>query len=351
MLRLSVRSSTMIYEIEIESGSLVSGIQGDFAIVDSKFRGDTRWNCLGSFSLQANEKFKTLGSVSRALEAMAKNGMTRSSSFFAIGGGLIQDVATLSFSLYMRGVVWEYVPTTLMAMVDSCIGGKSSINLGKRKNVIGNFYPPRRVRIDPTLISTQSSKDLVCGLTEAAKIQFAKGGDCFYNFLANPASLEPQPGTALDQLVSATLESKKWFIENDEFDRGPRLLLNFGHTFGHALEGASNYKVPHGISVGLGMLAALDFAGPTKSQLARDLRDYLVLILSSLRAEIASYSTEIDWRLFEKNLLSDKKGSASHLLFVLPDSCGRLELKKLPKDSRVVQLARESMNSALEMMG
>ena len=142
-------------------------------------------------------------------------------------------------------------------MVDSCVGGKSSINVGPYKNIAGNFYPPDLVCIDTVFCSSLPRLQVLEGLCEAVKICFASTDDSLerYLSLANPLPKNTD-SKALKDVIALTLSAKKRFIEKDEFDEGVRLLLNFGHTFGHALEGASHYRISHGIAVGLGMLAA-----------------------------------------------------------------------------------------------
>ncbi len=159
-------------------------------------------------------------------------------------------------SVYMRGLQWAYIPTTLLAMCDSCIGGKSSINVGPYKNLVGTFHPPAAIMIDPGLVSTLSLEQTVSGLVEACKICYCRGTAAFQEYL----DLKPSPSMTegqIEQAVLLSLSSKKWFIEIDEFDRAQRLLLNFGHTFGHAIEGASHFRISHGIAVGVGMLCAI----------------------------------------------------------------------------------------------
>ena len=137
----------------------------------------------------------------------------------------------------MRGIAWSYMPTTVLAMVDSCVGGKSSINVGPYKNLVGTFHPPKQIDIDPLLATTLASEQIAAGLIEAAKICFCRGPASFAEYLGQ----EPGVGMgtqALEHVILTSLLAKKHFIEIDEFDKKERLLLNFGHTFGHAIEGA-----------------------------------------------------------------------------------------------------------------
>jgi 3-dehydroquinate synthase len=227
-----------------------------FYLVDEYFAGRIRAAGLNHVVVVAQETAKSLDRIPEIVARMRQLGVSRDTTLVAIGGGVIQDIAGFVASIYMRGIRWMYVPSTLLGMADSCIGGKSSINVGSFKNIVGTFYPPMSIEIDPTLTQTLSSEQRVAGLCEIAKICYCRGPESFSQYLA----LGPTPSSGSDRLAQAiglSLGAKKWFIEVDEFDRGERLLLNFGHTFGHAIEAASDFRICHGVAVGLGMLAAL----------------------------------------------------------------------------------------------
>ena len=211
-----------------------------------------------SHNILAIEQNKTLLTAAQIIEAMRFQGIQRGSHLEAFGGGIIQDLATIVASLYMRGIDWTYYPTTLLGMVDSCIGGKSSINVGNYKNIAGNFYPPKEIIIDVEFCKTLTLTEQVAGLCEAVKICYASQSESFEQFITNFSGLAlPLSSEQLLRLVELSLRTKKTFIEEDEFDRGPRLLLNFGHTFGHAIEAATNFSITHGVAVGMGMLAEI----------------------------------------------------------------------------------------------
>jgi 3-dehydroquinate synthase len=351
VLSLNVRSSAGTYEVRISSGLLAQGVTADFGIIDANLVEPERWNFTATETLFASEDDKSLDSVSRMLRGMADAKISRQSRVLALGGGTVQDVATLSFSLYMRGVQWTYIPSTLMSMVDSCIGGKSSINFEGRKNLIGNFFPPSEVLVDPSIAASQSALGKISGLSEAAKIHFASGGDSFQDFLGNPASLQPGVGEDLDRLVWTTLTAKKWFIEEDEFDLGARRLLNFGHTFGHALEAASSFRIPHGIAIGLGMLAAVEFSSVKTQSLIDDLCVYLTRLLQPIKSEIATWKADVDWAVFRKGIAHDKKSSKEFLVFVIPHEDGSLKISSYSNKTRVLERSAEAMQTAFLRVG
>lgn len=280
-------------------------------------------------SLAATENRKTLETVAEVIEAMRSAGATRGSHLYALGGGIIQDVATFAASCYMRGIAWSYFPTTLLGMVDSCIGGKSSINVGPYKNIAGNFYPPDLVCIDTTFCASLPPVQVLEGLCEAVKICFASTDDAFERYLA---VADPRPSSAdaatLKQIIAITLGAKKRFIEEDEFDTGIRLLLNFGHTFGHALEGASHYRISHGIAVGLGMLASASFSlasgalSPEQPR-AHRLLQYTRALLRAVPG-LGAACREIDLEDCLRRFASDKKHLADRYQIIAIDGEGRL---------------------------
>jgi 3-dehydroquinate synthase len=172
-----------------------------------------------------------------------------------IGGGYAQDIGTLVASLYMRGVKWIYIPTTLAAMGDSCIGGKSSINAGDVKNLVGNFYPPKEVLVDPSFVDTLPKLEIIAGISEIIKICFAKSFDTFsvcdqlITQWQNDGDQEK-----ITEVIQLSLISKQYFVEEDEFDTGIRKLLNFGHSFGPVIEMKNLPNLYHGEAVVLDCL-------------------------------------------------------------------------------------------------
>lgn len=282
-----------------------------------------------SISLAATENVKTLESVARVIEAMRSAGATRSSHLYAVGGGIIQDVGTFAASCYMRGIRWSYFPTTLLGMVDSCIGGKSSINVGPFKNIAGNFYPPDRVCIDTTFCASLPPAQVIEGLCEAVKICFASTDDTFERYLE---VADPRPASAdaatLKRIIAITLAAKKRFIEEDEFDTGIRLLLNFGHTFGHALEGASHYRISHGVAVGLGMLTSAAFSRASgllpaeQSRVARLLHYTRGLLRAVPGLDSACRDIVLEDCL--RRFSSDKKHTADRYYIIAIDGDGQL---------------------------
>jgi len=257
----SVRSSTGSYNVYVGEGNFaesLSRVEDAYILADEFFRPHFRNSAAEPIFIEATEQAKSLDRMPAVIENFRASGLNRTHHLVAIGGGVIQDIASFVASVYMRGIRWSYDPTTVLAMVDSCIGGKSSINVGPYKNLIGTFHPPNPILIDPSVAFSLPPEAFASGLIEAAKITFVRGSESFAKHLACAPSTSMSTAT-LDTLIINSLLAKKHFIEIDEFDKKERLLLNFGHTFGHAIEGASHYSIPHGIAVGLGILCSIAF--------------------------------------------------------------------------------------------
>lgn len=207
------------------------------------------------FQIEASEEAKSFEVLAPIFTWLLKNGMRRDGCLLVAGGGVLQDIGCFIASVLFRGLRWELVPTTLLAQCDSCIGSKSSINIQSYKNQIGTFYPPHRVCLTFDVLRTLPWDQIRSGLGEVIKLHLLTSEDDFRELMADLDSLRGNE-QVLSKWIMHSLEIKKVYIEKDELDKGVRNLLNYGHTFGHAYESASQYAIPHGIGVTLGMLTA-----------------------------------------------------------------------------------------------
>lgn len=301
-----------------------------------------------SIYVEISEGAKTLNTVQGILEKLADARITKSDLIVAVGGGALQDLVTLVASLYMRGIDWIYVPTTLMSMLDSCIGGKSSINIGIHKNVVGNFYPPRQVYIEPNYLTTLELIDITAGISEGVKICFASGKENAENFqkliLAWQANGDDQ---IILQAIFLSLRTKKWFVEIDEFDKKERRLLNFGHSFGHALESGTKFTIPHGIGVFVGMEAAIHHSGSVLA--CNELTEFIVNQVQPVSQSFPKF--EFDSLQFLEAIRSDKKNTSSHQILILPDSKGALNESKIEIHEENFSKCLSSTIQALDKLG
>lgn len=345
MYKLKIASSVESYEVEIYTSGLdLAGY--DFVIADAFFEGNLKLEKI--LYISATEDNKNLSTIERICEAMRKHGVRRNSHVAAIGGGVVQDLATLACSLYMRGIKWDYFPSTLTGMMDSCLGGKSSINVASTKNLIGNIYPPNKVKISTQLAESLPVEDMISGFAEAVKICFARGEESFSKFLSLVSVLPPLLADNLTQLIDHSLGAKQWFIERDEFDTNERQLLNFGHTFGHALEAASKYQITHGVAVAIGMLAATSHDNAFESTDTRKLTQFITELLRPIASDLVLHLENVDWRIFESALRSDKKNTKGALCHILPGPNGSLLKTLIPYEDLAINKAEAALRAAIE---
>lgn len=343
---ISINSKIGNYEINLNSKIETLKFSEHVSVIDSFFQ-DT-FKSSKTFSINSNEGNKNLMTVENIIKFFKEQGVVRDDKILAIGGGFIQDISTLASSLYMRGISWIFIPTTLTAMIDSCIGGKSSLNVGSQKNLIGNFWPPIKIEIDPKFLETLPIEDKIAGLAEASKICFARNAETFTKFIDNTSNLDPQDNAETLNLINLSLLAKKWFIEIDEFDIKERKLLNFGHTFGHALESATNFKINHGVAVAIGMLAESIHPNSGNSNINTSLVEYLTKLLVPIRNYIEKGLADIDWEEFDRQIVSDKKNTNSEFMLILPDSNGALQVCSFSKNEKNLKQNRDTMIKIME---
>ncbi|AKP67510.1 3-dehydroquinate synthase [Companilactobacillus ginsenosidimutans] len=203
-------------------------------------------------TVPVGEKSKSLKFVGEIIETMADNGFTRGDGVIALGGGVVGDLSGTVASLYMRGIAFIQIATSLTAMVDSSVGGKTAVNLGKVKNIIGSFYQPDLVIIDPIFLNSLSERNLVEGYGEVVKCSALEGGD-FFDLTGKINKVDDILSNAPD-LIERSVNFKANVVMKDEKESNLRRILNFGHTLGHAIELLADGKLMHGEAVAIGMV-------------------------------------------------------------------------------------------------
>tara|TARA_R110000868_G_scaffold383578_12_gene650758 strand:- start:10464 stop:11528 length:1065 start_codon:yes stop_codon:yes gene_type:complete len=273
-----VKSSIQDYEVHFVS-SLEEQLQkvyrkGDYIIVDEVVENlhpelkkvlETDKNVI---SINAIEKTKSYEGVIPFIEELIKSGFKRNNRLIAIGGGITQDVTAYIASMLYRGVGWIFFPTTLLAQGDSCIGSKTSINFREFKNQVGGFYPPVSIYIAPMYLKTLGERDIRSGIGEMAHYYFVSGEEDV-TFFEHEFETALKDQSNLGEIIRKSLSIKKSYIEIDEFDKNERIVFNYGHTFGHAIESITNYGIPHGVAVSFGMNMA-NFISVKKGYLQHD---------------------------------------------------------------------------------
>jgi 3-dehydroquinate synthase len=211
--------------------------------------------------LEPGEKHKTIRSVEQLLREMMRSGGDRGSLLIAFGGGIVGDVGGFVASIFMRGIPYVQVPTTLLSQVDSSVGGKTGVNLPEGKNLVGAFHQPRAVFADIASLGTLSDRELRAGLMESVKSGIIRDRALVRYMEENAGAVLGRDPKALERVIAASIRIKAAVVNKDERENGLRMILNFGHTVGHALEQATGYKAMlHGEAVGWGMVAALSVA-------------------------------------------------------------------------------------------
>lgn len=279
--------------------------------------------------IEATEKNKSIGKIIPVFERLVQNQVRRDHRLIAIGGGIIQDITCFIASTLLRGVPWSFVPTTLLAQADSCIGSKSSINLGDTKNILGTFNPPQKIIIHAGFLDTLERKDIQSGVGEIIKVHAIDGIAAHDRLTAEFDQLFTDRSVLLRYIRSALL-IKQRFIEQDEFDQGIRNIFNYGHSFGHAIESATQYTVPHGIAVTIGMDMANQIA--TKRGILPE--EHYCRMNPILRKNYEDYANKpIPIDVMLSALMKDKKNTSTMLGLIFPvGSDAKIQRVQVPPD-------------------
>ena len=264
--------------------------------------------------IEANENSKAILQVLPVIEQLLDNGARRGHTLLAIGGGVIQDIVCFISSVLFRGLDWKFIPTTLLSQADSCIGSKSSINLGKTKNILGTFHPPKSILICPMFLDTLDRCEILSGIGEILKVHTIDGIQSFDNVARDYDALLSDPLVLLKYIQKA-LTIKKKYIEVDEYDQGVRNIFNYGHSFGHAIESATKFEIPHGIAVTIGMDMASRISA-WRGSLTEDHYERMHVVLQK------NYKDYLGVQIPLKPLISalkkDKKNTVESLMLILP---------------------------------
>lgn len=263
------------------------------------------------YTMEMGEGSKSIDVFGKLLETMLQNGFSRKDCVVAVGGGVVGDVAGFAASAYMRGIDFYNVPTTLLSQIDSSIGGKTAVNFGGVKNIVGAFYQPKKVLIDANLLKTLPSRQISNGLAEAVKMALTSDKELFG--LLETGDIN----NSIDEVIIRSLNIKKNVVEQDEKETGLRRILNFGHTIGHGIESSANIKeLYHGECVALGMLPMCSDA----------VRDRVVAVLKKYNLY---RSFPYDWDKIADACFHDKKADGKNVTVTVVNEIGSFEIKTL----------------------
>jgi 3-dehydroquinate synthase len=261
--------------------------------------------------LEATEENKTMEYVLAVVDSLLEIKFSRENRLIVIGGGITQEVGGFAAAIYKRGIDWILVPTTILSMTDSCIGSKVSINHNKTKNMLGMFVAPNEIVISDWFLKSLKDDDIVSGVGEALKLSMIGGPQALEAFMGFYSTKDYMSIIKLASLV------KKQVIERDEFEKHERKVLNYGHTVGHSLEATSNYEIPHGIGVLMGMYI--------KNVLFQEEYEYDFSDLNRFIKEMIPekfFRRCIDFETFKKHILLDKKNRGNEICFIVLEKPG-----------------------------
>lgn len=327
----TIRSGQGDYDV-VTCSSLRQGLSfaqtGDvFAVVDERVHGlhpdlAELFDAQRTYLLPATEDEKTLQGVERLCRFLQQKSASKRSQLVVVGGGITQDIGTFAAHIYYRGIPFTYVPTTLLAMADSCIGAKCAVNLGEFKNQLGFFQSPASVVVWPGFLKTLSTNDVRSGFGEIVKLAITSGSD---DYGSTERHLNER-GFDLEEVQTAivrSLETKRRVIEQDEYEKDLRRTLNYGHTFGHALESLTQHEVPHGLAVAWGIDVANYVA--MRSEL---LDTNTFERVHSLLARHFGFATRAsyDAPTLVAAMRRDKKAAGSTVTLILPQRLGGLRI-------------------------
>ncbi len=333
------------YDVVIErgalarSGELIRPILGDCRLgiltddtVDALYGeslvaslADAGYDCV-KFAIPHGEESKNPENLFAFLSFLAENHLTRTDALVALGGGVVGDLCGLAAALYLRGVPFVQIPTTLLAAVDSSVGGKTAVDIPAGKNLVGAFWQPSIVICDPDTLRTLPADTLRDGCAEVIKYGVILDG-AFFERLKPPINAADTLGSdRLDEAIARSVEIKRDVVNEDEFDRGLRGLLNFGHTLGHGIEKESAFTITHGSAVAKGSVIAAKLAVEL-GLCGQTVVEEIVSILTDYGFDLSCpYSAEALYNA----ALSDKKRAGENITLILPEAIGRCVLYKMP---------------------
>ncbi len=272
----------------------------------------------------SGEASKTTSEAERLCAEFLKAGLSRKSTVIAVGGGMLTDIAGFAASVYQRGINVIHVPTTLLAMVDAAVGGKTAVDLGPTKNMIGTIHQPSAIVMDIATLTTLPKTAFAEGLVEAVKMAAILDADAFADMEKNLPAILARDEAALMECIALSVQMKAAVIEEDERETGRRMLLNFGHTVGHAVEALSNFAIPHGQAVSIGMVCEMRMAQTPEAD-----RILALLKMMDMPTAIpAEFATADLWKL----MTQDKKNSSGVVRIAVPDAIGHGSVKNITEE-------------------
>lgn len=289
------------------------------------------------FTFEAGEKSKNLDVVRKLYTFLIEESFDRKDVIVALGGGVVGDLAGFTAATYLRGIDFIQIPTSLLAMVDSSVGGKTGVDFDAYKNMVGAFYQPKLVYMNMKTLDTIDLRQYYAGLAEVLKYGLIMDEDFYVWLLENLAEIYVHEEEVLEKMVEHSCQMKRIIVEKDATEKGQRALLNFGHTIGHAIEKLKNFELLHGECVALGMVAAAHISWKRElisTEEFFELRDMLV----GFRLPISIEDVDIDDIILTTK--SDKKMDAGNIKFILLKKIGKAYIDTTVTDEEMKEAAK-----------
>ena len=334
-MKLTIKCKTYSYDVIIQR-NIINNVSEYLSLqrkvliltddgVPSEYVLKVSSQCLNPIivTVKQGEQSKNIDNYQLVMKTLIEHGFTRTDCLVSIGGGVVGDLGGFISSTYMRGIDFYNIPTTLLSQVDSSIGGKTAIDYNGIKNIIGSFYTPKCVLIDPNTLKTLDKRQLHAGLVEAIKMACTCSSSLF-EIISKSKNLEND----IDEIIFQSLQIKQKIVEEDLEEKGLRRVLNFGHTLGHIIESASNYNLLHGECVGIGMLSFS--SDKARKQIKKLLKKYNL-----------PTSYDLSLKDIEDYLIHDKKKTGDYIWIVSVENIGSYELKKIKIDELYNKLKEE----------
>lgn len=296
------------------------------------------------FLAEANEAFKTLESATAVLDFLQKNEFTKGEQLIVVGGGIIQDISAFVGAIYKRGISWVHFPTTLLAMCDSCIGGKAGVNYNGVKNQLALFSAPSAIYINQQFLKTLSDNEINSGLGEILKLCIIAGDYFIALYKSHVINGKVKSFSSFKNLIMASLCVKKSVVEEDEFELNHRRSLNYGHTLGHAIEALSGYEIPHGQAVVVGMILVNEISHAQGLLSKENLIALNTLCFDLINEQVSSCLKKICLNSIVSIIQKDKKTIGKLTSFVLLKSPGDICITTLELNEKLLSDIQYAFN-------
>ena len=282
---------------------------------------------------QAGEENKNLETIKKHYAVLADKKLERKTTLVALGGGVVGDSAGFVAATFLRGLPFIQCPTSLLSMVDASVGGKVGVNLEHGKNLVGAFYQPEAVLINPEVLQSLPKEEFISGMAECVKHAIIRDKDLFYWTKENTEGILKLESSLIEELISRNVQIKANIVEQDEKEQNIRALLNLGHTYAHALESVLGYgKISHGQAVSLGLVAASSLSKLLGNEdISKEVIELLELIGLPTKYNIPEV------KLLIEKMYSDKKVSSGKLRFIVPQSIGAAEVVFVQDEQKIAQ--------------